>query len=371
MAISGLANINIGLQNESIGSDSLFTAFNKIRNNFSVLSNTASPYNTFTANSGINIEANSASGEVTVTNTGVWSITPADSSIVVNQSNGAITIASVGGGGNGGGTVTSVGVVSTTMNVSTTTGGSIINSGNIVVDLQASGVTPGNYRNPSVVIDAYGRVTSASNNEVSGTVTSVGVVPGTGIQVTGSPITTSGNITIVNTGVTRLSAGSGISLSGANGNVTISTTPVAAVTSVGVSSSSLTISGSPVTSTGTIAVDLPTNISAVGNVTASKVLLLPGSESLANTAAANLQVTASHISTTGPWISSLASGAEGQLKTFMMVSDGGDMVITVTNAGWRTSGTGTITFNDIGDGCILQYINNKWYCIGQNGVTFG
>ena len=55
----------------------------------------------------------------------------------------------------------------------------------------------------------------------------------------------------------------------------------------------------------------------------------------------------------------------------MMVADGGDMVITVSNAGWKSSGTGTITFNDIGDGCTLQYINSKWFCIGQNGVTFG
>jgi hypothetical protein len=56
----------------------------------------------------------------------------------------------------------------------------------------------------------------------------------------------------------------------------------------------------------------------------------------------------------------------------MMVADGGDMVITVTNAEWKSSGIlCTITFNDIGDGCTLQYINSKWYCIGQNGVTFG
>jgi hypothetical protein len=54
----------------------------------------------------------------------------------------------------------------------------------------------------------------------------------------------------------------------------------------------------------------------------------------------------------------------------MMVEDLGDMVITVTNAGWKSSGTGTITFGDIGDGVLLQYVNSKWFCIGQNGVTF-
>jgi len=53
-----------------------------------------------------------------------------------------------------------------------------------------------------------------------------------------------------------------------------------------------------------------------------------------------------------------------------MAGDGGDMVITVATAGWKTSGTGTITFNDIGDSCTLQYVNSKWYAIGANGVAF-
>jgi len=54
-----------------------------------------------------------------------------------------------------------------------------------------------------------------------------------------------------------------------------------------------------------------------------------------------------------------------------MVTHGGDMVITVSNAGWKSSGTGTATFSAIGQGCTLQYIDNKWFCIGNNGVTFG
>ena len=66
----------------------------------------------------------------------------------------------------------------------------------------------------------------------------------------------------------------------------------------------------------------------------------------------------------------IAAGTDGQIKTFMMAGDGGDMVITVTNAGWKSSGTGTITFNDIGDACTLQYMASKWFCIGNNGCTF-
>jgi hypothetical protein len=94
------------------------------------------------------------------------------------------------------------------------------------------------------------------------------------------------------------------------------------------------------------------------------------SEDLDNAAAASLAVTTSYITTTGAEVATLAAGVSGQIKTFVMVSDGGDMVITVTNAGWKTSGTGTITFGDIGDACTLQYVNSKWYGIGNNGCVF-
>lgn len=94
------------------------------------------------------------------------------------------------------------------------------------------------------------------------------------------------------------------------------------------------------------------------------------SEDLANGAAANLALTTSYFTTAAAETATLAAGANGQIKTFAMYGDGGDMVITVTNAGWKSSGTGTITFNDIGDACTLQYINSKWFCIGNNGCVF-
>lgn len=94
------------------------------------------------------------------------------------------------------------------------------------------------------------------------------------------------------------------------------------------------------------------------------------SEDLGNGSAANLAVTTSYFSTTAAETATLAAGVQGQIKVFAMAADSGDMVITVTNAGWKSSGTGTITFDTIGDSCILQYVNNKWYIIGNNGVGF-
>jgi hypothetical protein len=94
------------------------------------------------------------------------------------------------------------------------------------------------------------------------------------------------------------------------------------------------------------------------------------SEDLAAASAASLAVTASYFSTAGAETATLAAGVEGQIKTFAMRATLGNMVITVTNAGWKTSGTGTITFDTIGDACTLQYINGRWFCIGNNGVAF-
>lgn len=94
------------------------------------------------------------------------------------------------------------------------------------------------------------------------------------------------------------------------------------------------------------------------------------SEDLAASAAASRAVTTSYFSTAAAETATLAAGVAGQIKVFAMYADGGDMVITVTNAGWKTSGTGTITFDTIGDACTLQYINNKWFCIGNNGCVF-
>jgi len=365
MAISGIQVIQVGLPNESIGSDSLFSAFSKTVVNFNTLFNTASPYSNVTNGIGTAANANASTGVLTFDNTGVLNIL-AGTGISLSGSNGNVTISSNGGGNGSGGTVTSVGVNSSTLSVNTTSSGNIVSSGNIIVDLPSFANLAGTYTYPTVTVDQYGRVTTIANASSVGTVSSVNLTTsGVGIQVSGGPITSSGNITVINTGVTRLSAGTGINLSGSNGNVTVSATITGGtVTSVGLSSSSLTVTNSPVTSTGIMNVELPANVAVTGR------LLLSGSENLASGDAANLSVTASYFTTTSPSTATLAAGTAGLIKTFMMVGDGGDMVITVTNAGWKSSGTGTITFGDIGDGCTLQYINSKWFCIGQNGVAF-
>ena len=92
------------------------------------------------------------------------------------------------------------------------------------------------------------------------------------------------------------------------------------------------------------------------------------SEDLTSTAGANLALTTSYFSTVTSETATLAAGVNGQIKTFAMFLASGNMVITVTNAGW--GGAGTITFTTTGQACTLQYINGKWFAIGNNGATF-
>jgi hypothetical protein len=91
-------------------------------------------------------------------------------------------------------------------------------------------------------------------------------------------------------------------------------------------------------------------------------------EDLANASAVDLDKDVSYFSTAAAETATLAAGTEGQLKIFAMYADLGDMVITVTNPGW--GGAGTITFSAAGQACTLQYINGKWFCIGNNGAAF-
>jgi hypothetical protein len=108
------------------------------------------------------------------------------------------------------------------------------------------------------------------------------------------------------------------------------------------------------------------------------------SEDLLNGSQANLDKTVTQFSTTSQETGFLsADGAsEGQIKIFIMRdllkgqsvdpnAPAKTMTITVTRPGWKlSSATGTMTFADEGVACTMQFIGNRWYCIGNNGVTF-
>ena len=94
-----------------------------------------------------------------------------------------------------------------------------------------------------------------------------------------------------------------------------------------------------------------------------------GSEDVAANASISNSTSVSYFSTgPSPETASLPNGVDGQIKTLIMRSYENTMTVTVSAAGWRTDGNqGSILFDKTGDSCILQFIDNKWYVVSNNG----
>jgi hypothetical protein len=121
-----------------------------------------------------------------------------------------------------------------------------------------------------------------------------------------------------------------------------------------------------------IAADVTTLQTDVSGLTAN--VWVGPAQTLTSPGVGNVAVTSSHISlAAGPSTATFAAGSrEGQLHEFMMLANSGPTdayVITVTNPGW--GGSGTITLDAVGEACTLRYVGSKWFCVGNNGATFG
>ena len=140
-------------------------------------------------------------------------------------------------------------------------GGPITSSGTLlitntapdqVVSLTGAGTT--------LISGTYPTFTITSNDEYDGTVTSVNASGGTGISVSGGPVTSSGTLTITNTAPDQVVALTGTgttSISGTYPNFTINSDDQfdGTVTSVGlISGTGIAVSGGPITSSGNITV---------------------------------------------------------------------------------------------------------------------
>lgn len=109
-----------------------------------------------------------------------------------------------------------------TLVADTTSADGLVSKSRLATNL--GGYVPGSR---TITINGTAQDLSANRTYSVGTVTSIGVTPGTGISVTGSPITSSGNITVTNTAPDQtvvLTAGTGISTSGTYPNFTITNT---------------------------------------------------------------------------------------------------------------------------------------------------
>jgi hypothetical protein len=98
-------------------------------------------------------------------------------------------------------------------------------------------------------------------------------------------------------------------------------------------------------------------------------IYLPSTGLVANAAAISLSTTSSYFTTaaTGE-TNTLAAGSNGQIKVLAYNAEGGasdTRIVTVSNAGWQASGTGTVTFTEFGQTATLMYINSKWFVTGM------
>lgn len=171
------------------------------------------------------------------------------------------------------GTVNSVAMTSTDFTIS---GSPITNSGTLIANITATGVSSGTYGSatqvPVLTVNAKGQVTNATTSAISiptQGLTSVGILSAS-LTVTNSPLVLNGNITLETapTGVSTGVYGSNSSIPqitiGADGRITSAVnlavgTPgsgIGTVTSVGLTSSTLSVTATPITSNGFLAVDL-------------------------------------------------------------------------------------------------------------------
>ncbi len=248
-------------------------------------------------------------------------------------------------------------------------------TGSFATALSTTGVAAGTYGSISQIpvfnVDAKGRISSVSNVSFtagSGTVTSVNASGGTtGLTFTGGPITLSGTLTLGGTlaianggtgAATQAGAANAIlpTQTGNSGkflttdgtNVSWTTNGSGTVTSVAATGSNgITVSGSPITSTGTLAFGLgaitPLSVAATGTVTGSNLSgTNTGDQTITLTGDVTGTGTGSFATTLATVNASTGTFGSGTLIPVITV-DAKGRITAITTTSVTGGGSGTVT----------------------------
>jgi len=222
-------------------------------------------------------------------------------------------------------------------------------------------LVPSQTGNTGKYLTTNGTDTSWATNPL-GTVTSVAATAGTGISVTGSPITTSGTLNITNTAPDQtvvLNSGTGISTSGTYPNFTVTNTApdqtVSIASGTGISATG-TYPAFTVTNTGVTSAVAGTGISVSGST---------GAVTVTNTAPDQTVVlnAGTGISTSGTYpnftITNTSPSSGGTVTSVGLTSSAASLAIT--NSPVTTSGNIGVNFSGIasqyvrGDGSLANF----------------
>jgi hypothetical protein len=242
-----------------------------------------------------------------------------------------------------------------------------------VLKAALTGTTLNNNMNGSILSNFQGQ-------NISGTVVALGTLSGdVGINYAAGSyqtVTTSGSISLAFTNFTPAGTQDTVAVQVTVTNVShFLTFPSAvSVNTLGIQGFDTTSNTIEFAATGVYTFVFTTSNSGTTiTVTEANQALQPfnnSQEDLASASPISLATTVSYFSTAGSETATLADGVEGQIKTLICTSYVGNMVVTVATAGWKTSGSGTITFGADGRACTLQYVQGAWYCIGNNAAVF-
>jgi hypothetical protein len=183
-----------------------------------------------------------------------------------------------------------------------------------------------------------------------GTVTSVAATAGTGISITGSPITTSGTLNITNTApdqVVSLTGAGTTSISGAYPNFTITSDDQfdGTVTSVDLTAGTgISVAGGPITSSGSI---------TVTNTAPDQTVVLTGGTGISTSGTyPNFTITNTAPSSGGTVTSVSGTGTVNGITLSGTVTSSGDLTLggTLSNVSLATQVTGNLPVTNLNSG---------------------